>query len=109
MKFLVAFVLLAAVAICSAKPVQETAVPHERVAILMPVETIESGPQLKRRVRQFGYDNTNFDAYSQSGNFGGFGGYGGYQDSGFDYSQQQGGFGGGFGGGYGGFGGGFGF
>lgn len=78
------------------------------VVLLSPVEVVEAGPVVERKVRQFGggfgggYDDTNFDAYSQSGGFGGFGGGGGYQNSGFDYSQQQGG--GGFGGG--GFGGG---
>lgn len=117
MKFLIVVTLLVAVAAASPLVQRRQPLVKRSVVVLSPVEVVEAGPAVARKVRQFGfggggfgggYDDTNFDAYSQSGGFGGLGGYGGYQDSGFDYSQQQGGFGGGgFGGG--GFGGGFGF
>lgn len=75
-----------------------TSKPVSEVNIL-PVDNAETGPNAKRKARQY-YDNTNIDAFSNSGFSAGLGGFSDYSNSGFDISQQQ-----GFGGGYGGFGG----
>lgn len=111
MKILIAIAVLVTVA--AASPLVQRHQPQILTDDNRVVNALEDGPILNRKVRQFGfggygggYDNTNFDIYSQGGNFGGLGGFGGYQNQGFDYSQQQGGGYGGFGGGLGGFGGG---
>lgn len=129
MRFLILLGLLAAVGAALVEKQSDQNVQKPEIVVLTPVEVVQTGPLLKRRARQFGiggfgggYDNSNFGAYNQGGSFGGLGGYGGYENQGFDYNQQQGGFGGGgfggggfggggFGGGYGngGYGGGFGF
>lgn len=107
MKFIIAFVLFAAVAASPFVVKPESQETHADVVALNPVDAVESGTVLSRKARQFGgfgglggggYDNTNFGGYNQGGSFGGLGGFGSYDNSGFDYSQQQGGFGGGFGG-----------